>query len=372
MRNLLLTISTLFIITNLLGQNQDCNTGITICGSSSFSNNASGTGSTSDFTTNSGSSYGGCLSTSGEVNSSWYYFSPTTVGTIAFGMTASPGNDYDFAIWGPFNSTACPVSQNPLRCSASDGAANNSLNTGLGNGAMDTSEDPYGDDWVAPIVVGAGDVGKIYIMCINKFSPDASAFNFAWTGTTASLDCTPLPILLISYIGNNSEKGNRLDWITGSEQNVDYFEISYSSDGKYFGELDKVKATGNSNVEKKYSYFHNTPIVGIGYYKLTVVGINGKESQEKIISIVNKLSQNIGDLYPNPNDGNMTLKYQLPTNDPATFNLTDLTGRVVYQQTLSSENIKVDLNLDLPKGMYYYKIIANTGTIKTGSVVVQK
>lgn len=372
MRHLLLIISILLIFSNLFGQNQDCNTGVTICGSASFSNIASGSGSNSDFTPNSGSNFGGCLSTSGEVNSSWYYFSPTTVGTIAFGMTAAPGNDYDFAIWGPFNSAACPLSQNPLRCSASDGAANNSLITGLGNGATDTSEDPTGDDWVAPIVVGAGDVGKVYIMCINKFSPNATAFTLSWTGTTADLDCTPLPILLISYTGNNSEKGNRLDWITGSEQNVDYFEISYSSDGKYFAELDKVKATGNSNVEENYSYFHDTPLVGIGYYKLTVVDINGKESQEKIISIVNKLSQNIGELYPNPNNGNMTLKYQLPTNEPATFNLIDLTGRVVYENTLSAENNKVDLNLELPKGMYYYKIIATTGTIKTGSVIIQK
>jgi len=372
MKHLLLTISILFIFSNLFSQNQDCNTGITICGSSSFSNNASGSGSSTDFSPTSGSNYGGCLSTSGEVNSSWYYFSPTTTGTIAFDITAGVGNDYDFAIWGPFNNAACPLSQNPLRCSASDGAANNSLNTGLGNGANDTSEGPSGDDWVKPINVGAGAVGKVYIMCINKFSPGATAFTLAWTGTTAGLDCTPLPILLISYTGTNSETGNRLDWVTGSEQNVDYFKISYSSDGKYFAELDKVKATGNSNVEQKYSYFHNTPLAGIGYYKLTVVDINGKASQEKIISINNKRSQNIGELYPNPNDGNMTLKYQLPTKESASFNLVDLTGRVVYEQTLSAENNKVNLNLELPKGMYYYKIIATTGTIKTGSVIIQK
>ena len=371
MRHLLLIISILLIFSNLFGQNQDCNTGITICGNSSFSNNASGTGSNTDFIPNSGTNYGGCLSTSGEVNSSWYYFSPTTVGTIAFGLTAAPGNDYDFAIWGPFNSAACPLSQTPLRCSASDGAANNSLITGLGNGATDTSEGPPGDDWVKPITINAGNVGKVYIMCINKFSPGATAFTLAWTGT-ASLDCTPLPILLTSFSGNNSEKGNQLDWITGSEHNVDYFKISYSSDGKYFGELEKVKAFGNSNIEQHYSYFHSTPLIGLGYYKLEVVDMNGKVSQEKIISINNKLVNNIGELYPNPNDGNMTLKYQLPTSESAIFNLTDLTGRVVYQQTLISESSKVDLNLDLPKGMYYYKIIATTGTIKTGSVIVQK
>jgi hypothetical protein len=375
-----LCISFLLACPLILAQNSDCATATTICSNQSFSNDNNGEGSVNDEITvggTSGSSNFGCLGTdlgySGEVNSSWYYFSPLSTGTIQFALTASSGNDYDFVLWGPFNSSAipCPPNTLPLRCSASDGAANNSISTGLGNGATDTSESPSGDDWLKPLTIGAGDVGKVYILCINKFTPNALPFTMDWTGTTANLNCTPLPILLTKFSGQNTPKGNELIWETASEHNADYYELYYSSDGKQFSSLSKIAAIGNSTTASHYAYLHENPVVGIGYYKLKGFDTDGKNTEEKIIVIDNKLVDNAGEIVPNPNNGQMLFKYKLPTAEDGRFELQDLTGRVVYSSELKANQNALQLQLNLPKGMYYYKSYSPAGNSTTGRMIVQ-
>nr|MDQ3100726.1 CUB domain-containing protein [Bacteroidota bacterium] len=95
---------------------EDCIGGTTICGNQSFSSNANGTGNVADLTL----ATSGCL-LSTEQQGTWYTFSPSTSGTVAFGINPSnPANDYDFALWGPYpdgsnTSTICPPTTAPLR-----------------------------------------------------------------------------------------------------------------------------------------------------------------------------------------------------------------------------------------------------------------
>ncbi|MFM1931479.1 MAG: hypothetical protein RL226_782, partial [Bacteroidota bacterium] len=142
--------------------NRDCAGSLTICTDETFGGNSDDYGNTQDLD----AINRGCLSW--EHQSSWYVFSPVTTGTIGFMLDPSNGIDYDFAIWGPYESTdvPCPPDAAPLRCSYSGLYGS----TGMVVGAGDTSEDPSGDAWVEAIEVTNGEVNKYYVMLIDNYT----------------------------------------------------------------------------------------------------------------------------------------------------------------------------------------------------------
>lgn len=158
-----------------------------VCTDVAFSGNSSGPGGQELPNNN---TTDGCLSV--EHQSSWYYFQPVTSGTVS--MTITTSVDYDFAIW----TGTCGALGSPVRCSY----AANGGSTGLGNGAIDLSEDAYGDRWVAPLAVTAG---QTYIMLIDNFTSSSTAFTLDWVFSSgAALNCDPvvLPLDLIAFSGS--------------------------------------------------------------------------------------------------------------------------------------------------------------------------
>jgi hypothetical protein len=84
-------------------------------------------------------------------------------------------------------------------------------------------------------------------------------------------------------------------------------------------------------------------------------------------------------LFPNPNDGSFSLSYHLSSQNSqlSTLNsqllIIDITGRVVYQQTISSTdgNEIIDAS-NLNDGIYYWELIADKTVIDKGKIAVQK
>ncbi len=174
---------------------QDCKGGTTICNSQSFTNNSNTVGCVTDLV----SSNKGCL-TNNENQGTWYYFSPSISGTIGFTINPFTSTDYDFAVWGPMAQITCPPQGQPLRCSYKGPPFGGPYTTGCKNGETDTSESPStGNGWVSTFNVIAG---QKFILYIDNYNANGQAFEFTWQLTNgASLDCTPLPVELISFSG---------------------------------------------------------------------------------------------------------------------------------------------------------------------------
>jgi len=74
-------------------------------------------------------------------------------------------------------------------------------------------------------------------------------------------------------------------------------------------------------------------------------------------------------LFPNPNNGAMTLTYKA-AND-ATLSIYDVSGRVLYKHTLSKEQSALQLQAKLAEGIYIYSIMDDAGAVlKTGKLVI--
>ena len=78
-------------------------------------------------------------------------------------------------------------------------------------------------------------------------------------------------------------------------------------------------------------------------------------------------------LYPNPNDGNMTLEYSIEGNKTGLFSIYDMTGRLVKQQTLVAENKTTLVNaVELSGGAYYYVIKVENEKVKSDKLIIVK
>jgi len=87
----------------------------------------------------------------------------------------------------------------------------------------------------------------------------------------------PLPIELLGFKGFCKDGNVELSWITGSEENNDFFSIFSSSDGTNFDMIGKVDGSGNSNFPLEYQFEDNNKFSGIRYYKLCQTDYDGTQ-----------------------------------------------------------------------------------------------
>ena len=303
----------------------DCAGGTRICDDLSFSASPSHTGIKADLNVNNR----GCLGAD-ERQGTWYNFTPSLSGTIE--MTIAPTNssdDYDFAIWGPMVSLACPPTGAPSRCSYSGASGN----TGLRLSSSDVSEGSGGDKWVSALTVVAGEV---YILYISNFSRSGLAFDLSWTLTNgASLNCTLLPVEFLSFDGKANKSDVALSWSTASELNSSHFVVERSSDGQSFEPLGQVMAAGMATTTTAYAFTDTDPGNGTNYYRLRQVDTDGTSQLTDIIAVRFGGSLTSGKPYPNPAQDLITTEVVLDRDASLTGIILDAAGRTVRSQQLS-------------------------------------
>lgn len=339
----------------------DCVGSTTICSGQAFNNNSSNTGNVVDLN----ATNQGCLA-SGERQGTWYVFSPSAPGNIGFTIAPAAPTDYDFAVWGPYppgstTGTICPPAAAPLRCSYSALYAN----TGLSSVAADQTEGAGGDAWVSTIPVT---VGQVYLLYVDNFSINGQAFSLTWQlSGGASLDCTVLPVELLSFDAQGVQEGVHLDWVTATEENSDHFEIERSRDGQEFDLIGTLPSTGNSVQQQHYQFLDRLPHQGLNHYRLRHVDIDGDEEFSPVKTVfVERAGKDEVLIVPNP--GNGSVQVLLPETTPgSTFVMTDGMGREVLRARIDGTRMHFDLSR-LSRGLYGYRVLtAMDGVVARGT-----
>jgi hypothetical protein len=94
------------------------------------------------------------------------------------------------------------------------------------------------------------------------------------------------------------------------------------------------------------------------------------EEKEKSISIADGVQAK---LFPNPNNGNFTLVYDLKTNTEATIQIIDITGKLVYTTSVDNLNTRTQINLNnLHSGMYFVQLLNSTNLLWTDKLMISK
>jgi hypothetical protein len=78
-------------------------------------------------------------------------------------------------------------------------------------------------------------------------------------------------------------------------------------------------------------------------------------------------------LYPNPNNVNFTLAYDLKKYNVAEVYIYDVTGKVVYKAYLDNlENIKQINTHNLQSGIYFVQLIHDKNLLWTDKLMISK
>jgi hypothetical protein len=341
-------------------ENNDCINASNICSGTSIVDASTGPGLISE-----GDPINSCVVAENFTN--WYKITIQTGGTLGFTIAptkvytnaANPGDDYDFAMYGP--STACGTLGAPVRCSyawssvslnptnktgistATNATFNDgSVICGAANNGSDVSETVCGNSWVDDLTVAAGET---YYLMVNNFYAQASGFDLTWALTNgASLNCLTLPVSLTQFTCEATENLIALQWTTASELNNDHFLIEKSLDGENYSYLNTMQGKGTSAFPSEYFITDNHPSPGVNYYRLSQVDKNGATEKLQVSSCTFESA-----------------------DEYVTLQVFDLSGRMLYTNQILTTSFDQEIrNLPLNNGVYVTALIHKNGTMDLG------
>ncbi len=176
---------------------------------------------------------------------------------------------------------------------------------------------------------------------------------------------TVLPVNLKHFTANKQNNGVLLNWKTMSETNMKHFQIHKAgADGSYV-KLGEVAARGNGD----YTLLDSEPHLGLNYYKLMLIDLNGSEKEAGALSVLYELNERKGiTVYPNPALEQFVVK--IPNLPTGTFEVEifDLTGQKITSLTASAKQLAQGLEISasqMSAGVYLVRV----KSLKNGEII---
>jgi parallel beta-helix repeat protein len=162
-----------------------------------------------------------------------------------------------------------------------------------------------------------------------------------------------------------------ISWSTASEVNNSHFVVERSIDGIHFEGIGRVRGNGTTSRMINYSFTDEGVLdqyarVNTIYYRLRQVDFDGSEELSRVLRVQNEQSRGVQtEILPNPNRGSFVLALSTDWENEANITIYNTTGTMVYnkQTMLQNGTNRMDMNLDLPSGVY--SIIVNHQGLQT-------
>lgn len=186
-----------------------------------------------------------------------------------------------------------------------------------------------------------------------------------FSGFFVSTATSALPVSLINFTGAPADdRSLMLSWNIESAGEVAAFWIERSRNGIDFESVGKVDAENGS---RTYSYQDNDPFPGISYYRLKIVGHDGKYIYSSIVQVAFSGDNQSLKLYPNPVSNVLKLTILTKKEAKLSIRINDLNGKVVLTKFFSAnaDVFQTDFNLaGLSRGLYYLSLEQDGKLIK--------
>ncbi len=106
-------------------------------------------------------------------------------------------------------------------------------------------------------------------------------------GSSSRLSPEALSVYWGEVLAGEKNRANTISWNTNKEENNDRFIIERSSDGLLFTGIGLVNGAGNRNTLTTYNYTDNDYALGINYYRIKQIDIEGHASYSVVVRIEN-------------------------------------------------------------------------------------
>ncbi len=186
-----------------------------------------------------------------------------------------------------------------------------------------------------------------------------------------------LPVELVDLAAKARGQVIDVTWVTAKEENLAYFVVQRSRDGKNFTDLGKVAPKGGDALQT-YRLTDQYPVSGNNYYRLRQVDTDGSVTFSKtVVAQPGSQAAAKGELvlYPNPLEGYQSvINVVVPeeVTGSVRVSVVDLKGQPVYSQqhyTTGQRSVAVSLGQRLPTGMYIVHVVSDAGIFQKKLVV---
>jgi hypothetical protein len=173
----------------------------------------------------------------------------------------------------------------------------------------------------------------------------------------------PLAIGISDISAVNKGTKNRVDWKTATEDRGDMMTLERSADGANFNRIADIATHGKAS---DYTYWDETPVQGVNYYRVKVTAASGDISYTKIVTATVKAAT--GQLaitaVPNPVKDKVTVSIYGSSSQSGTVEVMDPTGKRLLQYTTENNSAVIDMS-GLPSGIYFIRYTDEQGSVST-------
>ena len=179
-----------------------------------------------------------------------------------------------------------------------------------------------------------------------------------WQGPPIACEDGVLPVELLAFEAAIIETTIHLSWSTATELNNDFFTLERSVDGINFEVIATIAGSGTTNETSHYEHTDDNPLLGMAYYRLSQTDFDGTHEVLGVRAVNFIPADASFSIFPNPlRDSRLRLQAAgLSSGREATFRITDLTGRTVYELSFFPEreviNQEVEIAAPLRRGFY--------------------
>ena len=225
-----------------------------------------------------------------------------------------------------------------------------------------TNPEPGGPGTVQVVTpTSVGTVGNMFYV--------TATFNNGFGGFGFGIPAETLPITLLNFTGKLQSDNTSLQWSTLSEQNSSHFNIEKSLDGTTYRTIGEVKATGNSNTERRYSFLDKEFAADYNYYRLNMIDNDNRSKLSDVVIIRNTKNSQGMFVINNPFTDYISVRFGKVPQGQVKLQLTDLSGRLIQTESfkgLSQNFIKWNVNSKaLSKGVYVLSAVVDGNRYST-------
>ncbi len=186
-----------------------------------------------------------------------------------------------------------------------------------------------------------------------------------------------LPLTLTNVKAYQQNNGIQVDWKTVNEKGIKNYEVEKSVDGVSFAKTTTVIALGGA--ENNYGWFDASPFNGDNYYRIKLIGTDGRRSYSPVLRISTLSNQHISTfaLYPNPVKGNkVSIQLNNIEKGKYTMSVYNSIGQRVINQMIEhpggsgAEEIKLGDNL--AAGVYRVSLTNGKGSTLNQTLILQR
>lgn len=171
-----------------------------------------------------------------------------------------------------------------------------------------------------------------------------------------------LPIKSIDLKASLQNNRSQLTFTVKEEQDIDFYEVQYATDGTNFSAIGKVQAKGNTLGTHVYNFTDDVNTTTVNrYYRIRVVGIN--KSDITLSKIVRVSLQNLQQIVvqPNPFQSDITIRMELRAAEQVRIRLLDISGKEILRQSKQlargSHSITIPVGSRITQGVYVLEVL---------------